>query len=175
MRRRLFAIIALASVLLWLAAATVWLVAAGFAPILSARVYTIVTTANGRGCTAAFSEDGWVTLSYLHPVPPPAHPGQSRGKMSRTWSPVPGVSTTRFMHHDQGPGVGFVRYPLSYSVSLHCGWPLVLGAPVPLAWFRAIRRDRRRARRGDCARCGYDLRATPGRCPECGAAPGVAE
>jgi hypothetical protein len=56
-------------------------------------------------------------------------------------------------------------------------WPVVLASGV-LPGLRArvlvrtiIRRRRERARRsaGLCSSCGYDLRATPGKCPECGA------
>jgi hypothetical protein len=38
--------------------------------------------------------------------------------------------------------------------------------PLRFAW--KIRRTRMRAKRGLCTRCGYDLRASQGPCPECG-------
>ncbi len=45
-------------------------------------------------------------------------------------------------------------------------WVLIVPLlPLPLLW---IARHRRRSRAGYCPHCGYDLRATPDRCPECG-------
>jgi hypothetical protein len=48
-------------------------------------------------------------------------------------------------------------------------WSFVaLSLPVPTLWLLIRRHRLERKRQGHCRQCGYDLRATPERCPECG-------
>jgi hypothetical protein len=60
-----------------------------------------------------------------------------------------------------------------YSIRVPLWLPAILFAIAPTIWFFAPHRRRgKRAKLGLCPTCGYDLRATPDRCPECGAESG---
>lgn len=50
---------------------------------------------------------------------------------------------------------------------------ILFGVPAVVGLLAPRRRERERRLQGLCGYCGYDLRATPERCPECGRAPGA--
>jgi hypothetical protein len=71
-------------------------------------------------------------------------------------------------------GIDTYVHNTAYYLAVPCWMPAVLFALLPAdrCWATARQMRRRRRRRsGLCQDCGYDLRATPDRCPECGQVP----
>ena len=68
-------------------------------------------------------------------------------------------------------------YPTARSRALFVPhWAIVaLTAILPATALLRYARNRKRRRDNLCPKCGYDLRATPGRCPECGHEPSPAQ
>jgi hypothetical protein len=85
----------------------------------------------------------------------------------------------RFQLHHPEFQVGYDGTPsycwaIRSDLNLPYWVPAVLAGVLPLLWtIDALRRlhARRRMLVGHCGKCGYDLRATPERCPECGTVP----
>lgn len=78
----------------------------------------------------------------------------------------------RFLAYDDSGAAYDVIRPQRLTRVPH--WTIAgASAVLPAGWFLVARRRRGllARRRGLCTRCGYDLRATPDKCPECGAVP----
>ncbi|HEY7089011.1 MAG TPA: hypothetical protein VH518_13030 [Tepidisphaeraceae bacterium] len=78
------------------------------------------------------------------------------------------VSTWCGFHFELGVPLGSV--PGTKTIVFIPHWLLALVFAVCPSWWLLRERRRRAALRavGRCKTCGYDLRATPDRCPECG-------
>ena len=107
---------------------------------------------------------------------PPLFPGAAplSGFTFRSEQPVrirvPGLrlSHTKFVgRRVSSPGAAYLPYSDEWYVEGDFWLPLVLLMFLPTTWLW-IRVVRRRVARDACPWCGYDLRATPDRCPECG-------
>jgi hypothetical protein len=158
------------------------------------RVHTVVA---GYGRRMRAGTDEWVVVLDRRSVwigrtrvAGPAGPvAREHGLVYRLLAPGDVAETVGVAvapNHRAGPVLGFmfVHGPieqLSVSSSLTGvlapNWfVLLLSAVLPARWL-ALRLGRWRREelvaRGLCAGCGYDLRATPDRCPECGLAAGV--
>jgi hypothetical protein len=77
-----------------------------------------------------------------------------------------GRGRSRFGFHRQRVDQSQWNFIHTWEIPLFV--PVVGFAILPLVWLSGRLSSRRAARRGRCPACGYDLRASPDRCPECG-------
>lgn len=112
--------------------------------------------------------------------------GAQRGRVLAGWSYFEKPLPRRF--RKQGLLLGFAGWrgtarhylllpssPL-WGVAIPYWFPFLAAGTLPAVWIARMRRRRAarlRAERGLCAKCGYDLRASNSRCPECGTSAGA--
>jgi hypothetical protein len=166
-RQRLFTVAAAASLLVCMSLLAFW-VRGQFGDELWVRCVgnsVVLYGADGSGAAAApmYFFDPSVSTSLFE--------GPS-GLLRLLRSGRLGTSSGRFA------GIEFYRdtsrpVPKFRAVVVPVFYPLGLAAVLPIAWLSIRLRRRRRLAGGQCAACGYDLRATPDRCPECGTVPGT--
>ena len=203
MRRRLFNLLAAASLLLCVVTAVLWVRGRGGADQAEWTYDRRLPdgSAASNEVSLSFEHRLGVVVKWAHA--PPRSPatddlfyyyvsadqGGGRPRLTRRRRPfVPGPDNDAFSPVDYRSGAfsgwGPVRWYSEnrsrpsdgyYARGVHVGvshWLVALPLLVPpVVWLARFRRTRRARRTGACPGCGYDLRATPGRCPECGAVP----
>ena len=180
MRRRILNLLAVSSLLLLVAVAALW--------ARSYRWYEAVDwwKPPDRVFTVAVHE-GQMLLSTRHMSRASKVPWRVRRNSIALPEPFSFLSYEAprwrgrfgFRYHVQyhapgGPiaGVYYDYHGLVVPLWFVAAWPAALPAWVAASGVRRLWRRRRRGP-GTCARCGYDLRASPERCPECGTAVSV--
>jgi hypothetical protein len=171
-KRRLVTLAAAASLLLCVAAVALW--------VRSYRQADVVYFETSRDTVAVTSVRGEIEVTQSPPNK--SIPGTIRDRYGHeSLSGTSFMSVTESVWYSSLPtnyrvrglvGFGFIVPAVSgYTGVWFPHWFLALLFSIfPALHSRATIRSRSR-QRGHCTQCGYDLRATPGRCPECGAVP----
>lgn len=166
-RRLLLNLLVALSMLLFVAAAALWVRSYRVCDMAGATLGTRslwATSKNGRVEVELLwwqTWEGFTWRRFAYPVAPPARPGGARPRSGA----AAGQGAPWFQAYRATTGRGTPRYGVIFP-----HWAALLPATVvPAGWLVRHRNRQRRRGRGLCPGCGYDLRATPERCPECGA------
>ena len=169
MKRRLFGMTSLISLLLCVAALVLWVRSYWYYDVLVVPLphpWSHVSINGIRG-RAEF----WVHRSWLEPVH--AVVGTVRlQKVEFIWPPsrtadmMPHPPSFEFRYIDASHSGMDIRF---YVIALPHWFLAALLAMAPALFLWRRLRASHRLHRNLCRNCGYDLRASPGRCPECGA------
>lgn len=163
MRRRLFTLVAAGSFLVCVATCALWVRSHSRRDVFVVRLgvgndFWLETCRGGvqlvRGRSTPPHElySSWWVVTF--PAALPAASWHGFGAVSTTMPLIAGDGIARSLQ------LSVVTIPFYFITPL--------AAATPVAWLISYRRRRRADRLGLCPRCGYDLRATPDRCPECG-------
>ena len=102
----------------------------------------------------------WRDTGILQPAPGFRIQFDTDRKQSNAYAGQPWFDWTNTFDGTEAGGEAALQIPLPLL--------LLLASLLPIVALCRIARDRRRPE-SICRACGYDRRATPGRCPECGA------
>jgi hypothetical protein len=186
LRRVIFNLFTLLSLLLFIGSAALWVRSyfnTDFAEAVGFDTYTLASSSSGRVrlrvCTNYPAEFYWGVKPHPRFF---AHHETLAVGVGTDWSTVPipkasfdwrrfGMMLVR-EHDPSGSATSGAAITTTYVV-IPLWLASIVAAVAPANWIYRHRLSRKAMRRrlGLCITCGYDLRATPERCPECGAVP----
>jgi len=156
-RRRLFTILSVFSLLLCFATLALWIRSRGTADFAGfqgeGRGFWLDS---GRGSLFV----GTAAITFPHALDSGTGFFHSREKISLVlWQPAQGIGSFRAFS-DSDANHFWITFPHWFLA--------IVFAVLPAYWLGSFVRSRRARCEGLCTKCGYDLRASPDRCPECG-------
>lgn len=154
--RRLFNLTSALSLILCLATVALWVRSYWISDVYGFSASGAAATDRGCLIVSRVRPDSNfnVELRYHREAPSdPEGPWNPRRVARKTWNLI-------VVHGEEFPGLHMVVTEL---------WaPVVVASVLPALWIFITIGRWSRMRSGKCPRCGYDLRATRERCPECG-------
>ena len=174
MRRRLLNLLTALSLLLFVAVVTLWVRSYRVNDRLN--IWPVGASPGGAECRSYNLRSGkggmafWISSRNGPPAPRYV---VTWSHNAAYWYPMQAKEADGNMTRWNRLGFELRNHPRWFSVTLPYWPPAAALAALPALRLAGFVRRRKRVKRGLCPNCGYDLRATPGRCPECGAAASV--